>query len=289
MTSRTPATIDGPTPRWSTRSTSRTSGVVGLLALHSRIELRRAMRSIEYVVVAVTLPMLLYAMFGLPSADTSNVLADGSHVGTLMMVSLACYGVVSLAIFTFGEYVAKERARGWTRTMHATPLPLWSDLTAKVVLALVGAAVIVASVSGLAVAAGNVRLDPSQWVRLVGVLLAGVLAFSTLGFAIAYATRPRAATAIANLIFLPLAFLSGFFVPLSELPEILGDIAVWLPTYHFGILAFQQVTGPDGVEAWVGAAPAGTGVHLAWVLGATLVFGTVALLAARREGVTRRG
>ena len=289
MTSRTPATIDGPTPRWSTRSTSRTRGVVGLLALHSRIELRRAMRSIEYVVVAVTLPMLLYAMFGLPSADTSNVLADGSHVGTLMMVSLACYGVVSLAIFTFGEYVAKERARGWTRTMHATPLPLWSDLTAKVVLALVGAAVIVASVSGLAVAAGNVRLDPSQWVRLVGVLLAGVLAFSTLGFAIAYATRPRAATAIANLIFLPLAFLSGFFVPLSELPEILGDIAVWLPTYHFGILAFQQVTGPDGVEAWVGAAPAGTGVHLAWVLGATLVFGTVALLAARREGVTRRG
>jgi ABC-2 type transport system permease protein len=263
-------------------------GPLGLLVAHSRVELRRALRSIEYVIVAIALPMLLYAMFGLPNADPANVLAEGSHVGTLMMVSLACYGVVSLAIFTFGEYVAKERARGWARTMRATPLPVWSDLAAKVVLALVGATVIVVSTAGLAVVAGNVRLAPGQWARLMAVLLLGVLAFSTLGFAIAYATRPRAATAIANLIFLPLAFLSGFFVPLSELPDVLGGIAVWLPTYHFGVVAWRQVTGPEGVEAWVGAAPAAIGVHLAWVIAATVLFGAVALLAAHREGVTRR-
>jgi ABC-2 type transport system permease protein len=265
------------------------SGRLGLLAVHSRVELRRAMRSIEYLIVAIALPMLLYAMFGLPNAETTNVLADGSHVGTLMMVSLACYGVVSLAIFTFGEYVAKERQSGWARTMRATPLPVWSNLAAKTVLAVVGAAAIVASTAGLAVAAGNVRLDPAQWTRLTAVLLLGVLAFATLGFAIAYATRPRAATAISNLIFLPLAFLSGFFVPLSELPDVLGSIAVWLPTYHFGVLAWRQVTGPEGVEAWVGTAPAAVGVHLGWVVAATVVFGAVALLAAHRKGATGRG
>ena len=280
------ATVPSP-PR--THHVRRNGGPHGLLVAHSLVELRRAARSIEYVIVAIALPMLLYAMFGLPSADVANVLPDGTHVGTMMMVSLCCYGVVSLAIFTFGEYVAKERAGGWARTMRATPLPVWSNLAAKVVLALAGGVLIVASTAGLAVAAGNVRLPAQQWVGLAGVLVAGVLAFSTLGFAIAYATRPRAATAIANLIFLPLAFLSGFFVPLSELPEVLGDIAVWLPTYHFGQLAWQQVAPHTGVEAWVGRVPAATGVHLAWVLGATVVCGTIALLAARREGVTRRG
>ena len=287
MTSRT-SVSPAPSPAAELPVSRRSGGRLGLLAVHSRVELRRAMRSIEFLIISIALPMLLYAMFGLPNAEPTNVLSDGSHVGTLMMVSLACYGVVSLAIFTFGEYVAKERARGWARTMRATPLPVWSNLAAKTVLAVLGAAAIVASIAALAVAAGNVRLDPVQWVRLVGVLLLGVLAFSTLGFAIAYATRPRAATAIANLIFLPLAFLSGFFVPLSELPEVLGDIAVWLPTYHFGVLAWLQVTGPEGVEAWVGTAPAVLGVHLTWVVGATIVFGGVALLAAHREGVTRR-
>jgi len=287
MTSQTPR-MPAPSDAANLPISERTGGRLGLLAVHSRVELRRAMRSIEYLIVAVALPMLLYAMFGLTNAEPTNLLPDGSHVGTLMMVSLACYGVVSLAIFTFGEYVAKERARGWARTMRATPLPVWSNLAAKTVLALIGATAIVASIAGLAVAAGNVRLDPVQWVRLVGVLLLGVLAFATLGFAIAYATRPRTATAIANLIFLPLAFLSGFFVPLSELPEVLGDIAAWLPTYHFGLLAWLQVTGPEGVEAWVGTAPTAVGVHLTWVVVATVIFGAVALLAAHREGVARR-
>jgi ABC-2 type transport system permease protein len=267
----------------------RNGGWLGLLAVHCLVELRRAARSIEYLIVVVALPMLLYAMFGLPDADVTNVLADGTHVGTMMMVSLCCYGVVSLAIFTFGEYVAKERAGGWARTMRSTPLPVWSNLAAKAVLGLVGAAAIVASTAGLAVVAGNVRLELAQWVGLVATLLAGVLAFSTLGFAIAYATRPRAATAISNLIFLPLSFLSGFFVPLSELPSVLARIAVWLPTYHFGQLAWRQVAPASDVAAWVGIAPARGGVHLTWVLATALACSAIALAAAGREGVTRRG
>jgi ABC-2 type transport system permease protein len=276
-------------PSVAARATSRrVGGWLGLLAVHSRVELRRAARSFEYLIVAVALPMLLYAMFGLPNADPENTLPGGTPVSTMMMVSLCCYGVVSLAIFTFGESIANERARGWARTMRATPLPVWSNLAAKSVLALVGATLIVVSTAGLAVVAGNVRLDPTQWVRLVGTLVAGVLAFSPLGFAIAYATRPRAATAIANLIFLPLAFLSGFFVPLAELPAILTRIAGWLPTHHFGQLAWRQVAPLGDVEAWVGAAPSTAAVHLGWILATIVVCGVITLLAVRREGVYRR-
>lgn len=279
---------DGQPPS-ATAELERTGGRLGLLGVQALVELRSTARSVEFVIGAVALPMLLYAMFGLPSSSASNVLPDGTHVGTMMMVALCAYGVVSLAIFTFGENVAKERGRGWTRTMRATPLPTWSHLAGKVAVALVGAALIIASTGGLAVVAGNVRMDAGQWVPLIVALLAGVLVFSSLGFAIAYATPPRAATAIANLIFLPLAFLSGFFVPLGELPPVLGDIAVWLPTYHFGQLVWQQVASTAGVEAWTGLTAASTAVHLSWVLGGAVVFGGVAMLASRRDGVTRRG
>jgi ABC-2 type transport system permease protein len=263
-------------------------GRLGLLGLQAQVELRSTARSVEFVIGAVALPVLLYAMFGLPSASTTNLLPGGAHVGTMMMVSLCAYGVVSLAIFTFGENVAKERGSGWIRTMRATPLPTWSHLVGKVAVALVGALAIVVTTGTAAVLAGNVSLAPSRWLALTATLLAGVVAFSTLGFAIAYAVRPRAATAIANLIFLPLAFLSGFFVPLGELPPVLGDIAVWLPTHHFGQLVWLQVASAADVEAWTGTPVASTTVHLAWVVGATAVFGAVAALASRRAAVTRR-
>jgi ABC-2 type transport system permease protein len=263
-------------------------GRLGLLVTHATVELRSTARSMQFVIGAVALPALLYAMFGLTNADPTNVLPEGTHVGTMMMVSFCGYGIVSLAIFTFGESIADERGRGWVRTMRATPLPSWSFLAAKMAVALIGGLLIVASVGVLATLAGNVRLDAGTWLVLTVTLLAGVLAFSTLGFAIAYATRPRAATAIANLIFLPLAFLSGFFIPLGESPPVLADIAVWLPTFHFGQLIWQHVAPAADIEAWTSVAPATTGVHIAWVLGATAAFGAIAGVAGRRDAATSR-
>jgi ABC-2 type transport system permease protein len=93
---------------------------------------------------------------------------------------------------------------------------------------------------------------------------------------------------IADVIFLPLAFASGFFMPLFQLPAVIRQIAEFLPTFHFGQLMYRIVM-PDGdVEFGTGAATRPAGVHVAWIAGSFLVLSAVALLAARREAVTRR-
>src|SRR5690625_321264 len=117
MTPTAPArTVPGATP-------PRAGGALRLLALHALLELRSSFRSTEFAVGAMAVPVLLYAMFGLPNAGEK--LPGGTRVGLAMLVSIGCYGVVSLAIFTFGEDVAKERGRGWPRTLAATPFPTW--------------------------------------------------------------------------------------------------------------------------------------------------------------------
>ena len=261
-------------------------GPFGLLVLASWTELRSSARSAEFAVGAVALPVLLYTMFGLPNVSR---LDGGTTMRTAMLVSLSSYGVISLAIFTFGENIAKERGRGWTRALRATPLPTSIYLLAKAVTAVAHAALIVVSVSLLAATAGGVDLPVGTWIALGATMLAGVLAFSTLGFAIALLARPRAATVISNLIFLPLAFASGFFVPLSELSPTMRGIAPWLPTFHFGQLAYRIVMPASDVEDLTGITPGLIGTHLAWVTAATIALGGLALLAARREAVTRRG
>lgn len=284
--SRTPRTrTHAPQPR--VHAPRPNGGVAGLLGLHVVTELRSSFRSVEFAVGAMAIPLLLYAMFGLPNA--ASVLPAGGLVGTAMLVSLSAYGVVSLAIFTFGEDVAKERGRGWTRTMRATPLPTWVHLGGKSTTALVHAALVVVAMCALAALAGGVRLDVTTWLAFAALMTGGVLLFATLGFAIAYVARPRAATVIANLVFLPLAFASGFFVPLSELPDVMSDIARFLPTFHFGQLAYRVVLPEADVVAFTGAATQPVALHVVWVLGSAVVLGMVALLAARREAVTRRG
>jgi ABC-2 type transport system permease protein len=274
------ASAPDPAPR-------RNGGPAGLAVLATATELRSSMRTPEFAVGAIAVPVLLYAMFGLPNA--ASMLPAGTRVGLAMLVSMTAYGVVSLAIFTFGEDVAKERGRGWARTLAATPFPTWVYLAGKAVNAVVLAALIVVATSILAATAGGVDLDGGTWLALGATMVAGVLAFSTLGFAIAYLARPRAAAVLVNLIFLPLAFASGFFVPLGELPQVLRDVAEYLPTFHYGQLAYRVVMPDADVEFWTGTATRPLWIHLAWVVGSAVVLGVAALVAARREAVTRRG
>ena len=264
-----------------------TGGRAGLLALQVATEVRASLRSPEFAVGAVLIPVILYAMFGLTNA--SSLLPDGTRVGLAMLLSLSCYGVVTLAIVVFGEDVAKDRGRGWLRTLRATPFPTWVYLAGKLGAALVHGALIVTAMAVLAATAGGVELAPHRWALYAALMLAGVVLFSPLGFAIAYLARPKAAAVIANVVFLPLAFASGFFVPLSELPDVMGDIARYLPTYHFGQLVYRAVIPAGDVEAFTGAATGSAAVHVAWVLGSAVLLAAAALAAARREAVTQRG
>lgn len=269
------------------RTAGEPAGRWGLLALQVLTELRAGLRTPEFAVGAVAIPVILYGMFGLP--DASSELPGGGRVGAAMLASLACYGVVSLAIFVFGEDVAKDRGRGWLRTLRATPVPTGAYLVGKLGAALGYAALVVVALGALAATAGGVQAAPARWAALGGLLLAGVVVFSPLGFAIAYLAEPRAAAVVANVVFLPLSFASGFFVPLSELPDVMSDVARVLPTFHFGQLVYPVLLDAGDVAAFTGAAGRPAWEHAAWVLAYAVEFAVAALWAARREAVTRRG
>jgi ABC-2 type transport system permease protein len=290
MTAHTTSSAHHPTPLLMPPSrqigTRPNRGRLGLLTLTAWVELRSSARSVEFAIGAVAIPVLLYMMFGLPNP---NELEGGTTMRTAMLVSLSAYGVISLAIFTFGENLAKERGGGWTRTLRATPLPTSIHLLAKTVTAVAHAALIVTAMSLLAATGGNVDLPTSTWIAFGTTMLAGVVTFSALGYAIALLARPRTATVISNLIFLPLAFASGFFVPLSELPATMRNLAPWLPTFHFGQLAYRIVMPPSDIEDLTGITTRSIATHLAWVTATTATLAGLALLAARREAVTRRG
>ena len=272
---------DEPTPRRLSPDASRMPGALGTLAAQLRAELLSSARVPEYVVGVVAVPIILYTMFGLPNAG--QLLPGGTDVGAMMFASMTAYGVVSLAIFTFGVGVADERAKGWLRRMRATPMPFWAYVVGKVVGSLAFCGLILLGTWAVATFGGKVAFDGARLTHTVLLLLAGTVAFSTMGFSLAYWFRPKAASAIGNLVFLPLSFLSGFFFPLDELPEVLAKVAPYLPTYHFGQLVWSAIAPESDVLAF-GAHPDGsTWVHVTWVCASFVGFGLLARAGYRRE------
>src|SRR5262249_15835312 len=86
---------------------------------------------------------------------------------------------------------------------------------------------------GYGILAGGIHQTPAVWAAIIVRLVVGSLPFIALGFAIGYWSGPNAAPALANLIYLPLSFASGLFVPLNQLPAFIQHLPPYLPTHHY--------------------------------------------------------
>jgi len=109
---------------------------------------------------------------------------------------------------------------------------------------------------------GGVRLALPQRALLLLVEVLGTLPFCAIGLYIGSRVGGSGAPALVNLVYLPMAFLSGLWIPLQLLPPLLGTLAPLWPSYHLGQLALR-VVGQDG-----GSSVA----HLAALLAVTVVF-----------------
>ena len=242
-----------------------------MLVAQTRSEMRMRWRTPAFSLTNLVLPVLFFTFFGLPFAR--QTLPNGTSMGAYLLASFAAYAVGSVMVFGFGIGVAIERGMKVDLLMRATPLPPAVAILAKVLNALAFSllSIVVLIVYGIVV--GGVRQDLTVWINIVARLLAGSLPFIALGFAIGYGSGPNVAPALANLIYLPLAFASGLFMPVSQLPGFVQRIAPYLPAYHFGQLAWGAV----------GARTEPILTSLAWLGSYTVLFLLITARAYRRE------
>jgi ABC-2 type transport system permease protein len=242
-----------------------------MLLMQTWSELRIRWRIPAFSLTIVVLPVLFFTFFGLPFAR--QTLPNGTSLGAYLLASFAAYSVGSVMVFGFGIGVATERGLKVDVLMRATPLPPSVALLAKVLNALAYALLSLVVLIVYGVVVGGVRQDLVVWVDMIARLLAGSVPFIALGFAIGYLCGPNAAPAVANLVYLPLSFASGLFMPTSQLPDFVRRIAPYLPTYHYGQLGWGAV----------GAASEPLLTSLAWLAGYTALFLLIAVRAYRRE------
>jgi ABC-2 type transport system permease protein len=234
-------------------------------------ELLKLVRIPIFAASTIALPLMFYVIFGMAFAGEQSA---GVGVTTYMLVTYGAFGVIGAALFGFGVSVAVERGQGWMRLKRVAPMPPLAYFVAKVLMSLAIATIIVLGLFALGTLLGGVRLRLDQWVTLGLALVAGALPFSAMGLAFGYLVGPNSAPAVLNLVWLPMAFASGLWIPIGELPQLVRSIAPFLPPYHFVQLALGTIGASEG------GSPAG---HAGAVLAFTGLFLLVAAWGFRRD------
>jgi ABC-2 type transport system permease protein len=206
----------------------------------TRAQLLNTLRLPAFSVTTIALPIIFYAFFGL--SHTHDTFPHSTvNVGAYLMASFGAYGVSSAMVFNFGMGVALARGQKLDLLQRATPLPPAVAVAANVVNAVVFGALSVLALSAFVYLVGGVRMPAETWLQLIFRLLVGALPLVGLGMAIGYSVSPNAAAAVTNLIYLPMSFASGLFIPVSQLPDFIQKLAPYLPTYHYGQLAWNAI------------------------------------------------
>ena len=219
---------------------------VALYKTEAEMDLKTLWRTPGFILPCLAFPVLFYLLFGV-------MLSKGQHAEYLL-VSYAAFGVMGPALFNFGANVATERAQGWLTLKQISPAPIGSWLFGKTLSCLLLALLIILLLFVCAGAIAGVRLYTSQWLQLAGVLLLGTIPFCLLGLTLGLTLSSKSAPATINLIYLPLAFLGGLWLPLQLLPTALQQLALVLPSYHLGQLGYAVISKDRGEPFWVNVA-----------------------------------
>lgn len=249
--------------------TTTTGNRLRCYRLEAGYQLLSLWRLPAFALPTLLFPMMFYVFFGLLFDMDGNRV----HMPTYLLATFGTFGVMAPALFGFGVSVAGERGEGWLRLKRASPMPPGAYLGAKLASTLVFALAVVLALFSLGALFGDVSLRRGQWLLLALVLTLGSLPFCALGLAIGLRAGTQAAPAIVNMIYLPLAFLSGLWVPVQAFPAWLQNIAAWLPPYHLGQLALQ-VVGMAPRNGWL--------VHLSALGLFSFLFGWLALTGWHR-------
>jgi ABC-2 type transport system permease protein len=186
--------------------------------------------SVFFTVLLPLIFLFIFAtIFGNDDIDERGVKTTTYYVPAIIALAVISATTQSLAI-----NLTQDRERGLLKRVRGTPLPAPIFVAGRVGNSLVVSVMMVALVAVIGRLVYDVTI-PTETLPAVAVTLAvGAFAFCCIGFALtAIIPSEDAAPAISNATVLPLYFISGIFIPDSEIPAGVLHVADLFPIRHF--------------------------------------------------------
>jgi ABC-2 type transport system permease protein len=236
---------------------------VSVLAHQVRTEQLVFWRSREAAVFIFVFPPMLFLLLGSVYDGT----IDSHPASDVLLAGLLGYGVANTAFAGLAITLVVRRENGLLKRLRSTPLPRRVFVAALLVSTLIVFALQTVTIYALGLLLFDAEL-PTEWLSLALALLVGVVGFAGMGLGAAALIRSdEGASAVVNVILLPMAFLSGSFGPTDDYPEFLQVIGDVLPLKY--LIDLVSAVYLDGEQIWEHGGD--VAVVLAWGLAGLLV------------------
>jgi len=225
-----------------------------LVAHQLRYDLLVAWRNPQSRFFTMVLPLiflvLLTTLFG-----NHAVRVDGHSIknSTYYVPGIATMCVVSVAFVNLVITITTQRESGVLKRRRSTPVPAWVMIASRALTAAILAVILVVVVVVIGRLAYGVHLPGSTVPACAIGVAVGAVSFCCLAFAVSsFISSEDSAQPVIQATVLPLYFISGVFVPTSQLSKTLREIASVFPISHLDralFKAFDPATRGAGISA----------------------------------------
>jgi ABC-2 type transport system permease protein len=240
--------------------------------IDAKYEALRMLRAPAFAIPFLVIPVPVYLLFGVLMVGEAG--RKNPHIYDILFLGFSVMAVMGPAIFGVGSTLAPERDAGLMKLKRAMPAPAGSYIIAKLLMSMFFSCLAFGTVVVTAKIVGRITFTYPELVSLLPVMVLGALPFCALGLLIGCYFSGGAAPAITNLIYLPMIWLGGLFVPL---PAFLQKWVVIWPAFHL-----QQVAvAVAGLHQFSLLRPQ---ISVAVLCGITVVCGGLAMRRLARVG-----
>ena len=218
------------------------------------------------IVLPLIFLVLLTSLFG---NHTHYINGHAIKNSTYYVPGISTLGVIATSFVNLVITIVGQRESGVLKRRRSTPVPAWVLIASRMLTSAILAVALVVIIALIGRIIYGVHLPTSTLPAFVLAVVVGAAVFSCLAFAAASFIRNEdSAQPIIQAVVLPLYFISGVFVPKSQLSSTLQDVASVFPVSHLNNALFKAF---DPSTTGSGISGKDLGILAAWGVGGLLL------------------
>jgi ABC-2 type transport system permease protein len=220
----------------------------GIVLAQARMAITVALRTPRTLIFTAAFPLAILILFNsIGGADGTTTLPDDVKLSyqAYFTAGIIAYSVALSTFTTLAVSVTTQRENGQLKRYRGTPMPPWTFIAAQILRSTAQALTMTALLLAVGAIAYGIPIPASTFPAFILYVVLGTATLCSLGIALsAFTPNTDSASTIAPFTVVMLAFFSGIWIPVEQLPHWLETFGKIFPLSHLA-LGLQTTLAPD--------------------------------------------